>query len=114
MRVDKYSFVQTDTIFLMGLARYAQNPKIASLQYLSNISRKRSGINMIFCMKVIIKIFYKLTPTFLVTIVRYAQSTQNNNFATYLQYLKKKGRDEVFFCMCHWNDLHISIKDYYR
>ena len=35
--------------------------------------------------------------SFLVAIVRHAQSTQNNKFAKHLQYLKKKGSNEVDF-----------------
>ena len=50
--------------------------KITSLQHLSNISKN-------FCMKVNTTIFYKPIPSFLVAIVRHAQSTQNNKFAIY-------------------------------
>ena len=54
-------------------------PKIKSLQYLcnSNISKKKWGINMIFCMKINRKVLYKLRISFLLVIARYAQSTQN-------------------------------------
>ena len=50
---------------------------------------------MIFFISVNIKYFYKLIVSFLLIIVRYAQSTQNIRFVISLQYLKKEGRDEV-------------------
>ena len=52
---------------------------------------------MIFCMKINIKVFYNLISSFLVTITRHAQGTQNNKFSISLQYLKKEGRSEVDF-----------------
>ena len=52
---------------------------------------------MIFFISVNIKYFYKLIVSFLLIIVRYAQSTQNIRFVISLQYLKKEGRDEVDF-----------------
>ena len=48
---------------------------------IGNISRKKWGIKLIFCMEIIIKVFFKLILSFLLVIVRYTQSTQNNNFA---------------------------------
>ena len=71
--------------------------KTTSLQYLSNISRKRQGIDIIFCLKIVIKVFYKLIPSLLVTIARHAQSTENKKFAISLQYLKKEGMVEVSY-----------------
>ena len=52
---------------------------------------------MIFCMKINMKTFYKLTVSLLLAIARYAQSTQNSKFVISLQYLKKEGRSEVDF-----------------
>ena len=56
---------------------------------------------MIFCMKINIKIFYKLVVSFLLVMVRHAQSTQNMKFEISLQYLfatsQKIRRDEVDF-----------------
>ena len=56
---------------------------------------------MIFCMKINIKIFYKLVVSFLLVMVRHAQSTQNMKFEISLQYLfatsQKIKRDEVDF-----------------
>ena len=54
---------------------------------------------MNFCMKINIKVFYKLIPSFFVAIARHAQSTQNNKFTISLQCLKEEGRVEVDFCM---------------
>ena len=56
---------------------------------------------MIFCMKINIKIFYKLVVSFLLVMVRHAQSTQNMKLEISLQYLfatsQKIRRDEVDF-----------------
>ena len=41
-----------------------------------------------FCIKINIKIFYKLVPSFLVVIGKHTQITQNSKFAISLQYLK--------------------------
>ena len=43
-------------------------PKVTSFYYLSNISRKRGGINLMFCMKINSKVFHKLIAVFLVAI----------------------------------------------
>ena len=50
---------------------------------------------MIFCMKINIKVFYKMVVSFLLIITRHAQSTQNSKFVISVEYLKKKRRDEV-------------------
>lgn len=56
---------------------------------------------MIFCMKINIKVFYKLVGSFLLVMVRHAQGTQNMKFEISLQYLfatsQKIRRDEVDF-----------------
>ena len=52
---------------------------------------------MIFCMKLNIKVFYKLVVSFLQVIARYAQDTQNGRFVIFLQYIKKEGKDETNF-----------------
>ena len=51
---------------------------------------------MIFCIKISLKVFYKLIPFFLVAIASHAKSTQNNKFVLYLQYLKER-RSKVDF-----------------
>ena len=45
---------------------------------------------MIFCMKINIKVFYKMVVSFLLIIARHAQSTQNSKFVISVEYLKKK------------------------
>ena len=52
---------------------------------------------MNFYMKISIKVFNKLVISFLFFIPRYAQITENSNFVTSLQYLKKERSDEVDF-----------------
>ena len=48
-------------------------------------------------MKLNIKVFYKLIPSFLVAISRHRQGTQNNKFPVSLQYLKKNESNKVEF-----------------
>ena len=51
-------------------------------------------------MKINMKVFYKQVVSFLLVIVRYAQSTQNSKFVISLLYLKTEGRDKVYFFAC--------------
>ena len=46
-----------------------------------------------------IKVLYELILLFLMGIVRHAESTQFNNYAVSLQYLKKELSYEVMFCI---------------
>ena len=78
-----------------------RGPKITSLQYLCNIFRKRWVINITFCVKIKIKVFYRLVLSFLLIIAGHAQSTQNNKFAKSLQYLQKV-RSEIDV-LCRWS-----------
>ena len=55
---------------------------------------------MIFCMKINIKVFYKLEVSFLLFIARHAQSTQKSKFVISFQYLKREGRDDADFFAC--------------
>ena len=52
---------------------------------------------MTFCMKINIKVFYKLVVLFLLVTARHAQNSQTSKFVISLQYLKKEGMK--FFCM---------------
>ena len=54
-------------------------------------------INLIFCLQINIKGFFKLLLSFYVCAARHPQITQNNKFAVSLQYLKKELSDEVDF-----------------
>ena len=44
-------------------AKFPKVPKIASLQYLYNISKKKLEMKLIFCMQINIKVSYKLIST---------------------------------------------------
>ena len=68
-----------------------------SLQYLCNISRKTWRMNLIFCVHINVKGFFKLLLSSYLCVVRHARVTQNNKFAISLQYLKKELSDEVDF-----------------
>ena len=52
---------------------------------------------MIFCLKINMKVFYKLVVLFLLIIARHAQITQNGKFVISLQYLRNERRDEFDF-----------------
>ena len=54
---------------------------------------------MIFCMKINIKVFYKMVVSFLLIIARHAQSTQNSKFVISVEYLTKKGGMKLIVCM---------------
>ena len=54
-------------------------------------------MNMIFCMKISIRVFYKSVVSLLLVIAKNAQNTQKSKLVISLQYLKKEGRDEVDF-----------------
>ena len=64
--------------FLMG---DGQVPKIKNLQYPCNISRKTGRMKLISCFQINIKDFFKLILSFLMSVPKCAQITQNNKFA---------------------------------
>ena len=106
--MDKHqSFLQDGTIDYGGCDQACPKYKNNKFANISNISKKRWGINM-FCIKINIKVFNKLTVLFSMVIARYAQSTQNSMFIIILQYFKKEWRDEVYFF------IQINIKPSYR
>ena len=75
-------------------AQIIQNIKLAIfLQYL----KKEVSDEVDFCMKISMKVFYKLILWFLMGMIKHFQSFPNSNFAISLQNLKKEVRDEVVF-----------------
>ena len=54
-------------------------------------------MNLIFCVHINVKGFFKLLLSSYLCVVRHARVTQNNKFAISLQYLKKELSDEVDF-----------------
>ena len=54
-------------------------------------------MNMIFCLQINVKGFFKLSLSFQECLARHGQITQNNKFAISLQYLKEELSDEVVF-----------------
>ena len=85
-------------------------PEITVLQYPCRTLRKGQRINLSFCMKISIKVFYKLIPSSLVVIARnYGQYIQNNKFELSLQIFKKEVRYKLDFFFTQ-----ISIKISYR
>ena len=86
--------------FWMCESRHAQSTQKRKFAYLCNISMKNMGLKWFFCLQINRKVFYKAI-LFLVCISRLAQSTQNNNFAISLQYLKENGKSEVDFLLAN-------------
>ena len=64
-----------------------------------NISRKRWGINLIFCVKTNIEVFYKAISLFLVFISRHAQSTQITILQNLIYISRQKGGIKLIFGM---------------
>ena len=69
LSADKHqSFLQFGAIAFGGYGQMCPKYKMISLQCLCNISRKSWGINIIFFMKINIKVFCKLVASFLLVI----------------------------------------------
>ena len=64
------------------------------MQYL----QKNMGLKWFFCLQINTKVFYKMI-VFWMCVNRLAQSTQNNKFAIYLQYLKENEKNQVDFLL---------------
>ena len=77
---DKCVFLHEDKYQNCPYPGLPKIPKIANLSYLCNISRKKGGMKLIFCMQVNIRLSYKLIPLILVSMARPVQSTQNKKF----------------------------------
>ena len=76
---------------------------------ITNISRNRGGIDLIFCKKININIFYKLIQLFMVAIARHAQSTWNDRFAMLFWHFKIEGKDEVDFLYTDRHQIFLKV-----
>ena len=105
LHADKHeSLLQVDSMILMGIV-----PKIASLQCLENISKKKLKTKLVFCMQINIKVSEKFISTLwastfptrlilsLMDMIKHSQITQSNKFAISLQYLRKGVRNGGHF-----------------
>ena len=111
LHADKHeSLLQIDTMILTGWSSISKVPKIASLQCLYNISKKKLKMKLIFYMQISIKVFFKLISTlwasnFLtrfilsleLSMIKHSQITQSNKSVRSLQYLKEDVRNGVHF-----------------
>ena len=103
-----FQLLQIDTMILMGMVKNFQsnqNSKFAMfLQYLKK--EVRDEVNFLHADKhqnylqgdfntLGPKVSYKLVLSLLMSMIKHSQSTQSNNFATSLQYLKKEVRNGV-------------------
>ena len=70
------------------MIKHSQVLKILSLQYLYNISKKKLGMEFIFCMQIKIKVSCKLALSFLMD--RHVRSTKNRELLMFLWHIKKK------------------------
>ena len=96
------SLIQIDTMILMGMAKdYPQNSKIASLQCLYNISKRKLRDEVVFLYvdkhrsfllvdfnALFIKVSCKMIRSFLTGMIEHSQSTQSSKFVISLQCLK--------------------------
>ena len=107
-RFDRKSFIWQNLgsqVTFQNAFGQSKVPKITSLQYLSNISKKEVRGKFDFLHEDNRQNIYKLIPSILVAIASHAQSTLNNKFTKYLLYLKNDGRGEVDF----WAKQHQSF-----
>ena len=72
----------------------AWNPRISFFKKFGTMVLSQ---NLIFCMKIKIKVFYKLISSFLVTIARHSQSIQNENFVKSFNLSRTKGGMKLIF-----------------
>ena len=54
-------------------------------------------MELIFCLEINIKVFYKIIVSLWVYVDRHAQSNQNNRFTISLQYVKENVKNKVDF-----------------
>ena len=80
----------------MGLARHAQSTQKSS-QYLCNMSRKKLGMKLIFCIQVGIRVFHKLGLLFLAGVASMPKVPK----ITSLQYLRNDTIDYLDFWNVH-------------
>ena len=74
--------------------------KVASLQYLYYVWKKKLGVEFIFCKQIKHQFFYKLVGLLsLMGVARYVQSTGNKKLIIFLQYLKNC---HDCFCVLLW------------
>ena len=74
------------------------------MQYL----QKNMGLKWFFCLQINTKVFYKVI-VFWMCVIRLVQSTQNNKFAIYLQYLKENQKNEVDFLLVDKHQRFLQI-----
>ena len=80
----------------MSVTRYAQSTR-NKFAYFCNISKKAWGMKLNFCLQITKDFLQDDSITFSVRLSRHAQSTENNQFTIFLQYLKEIVKDEVDF-----------------
>ena len=104
LHADKHeSFLQIDTMILMGMSSIPKVPKMASLQCLYNTSKKKLQMKLIFLypdkhqsfLQVGLntleqKVFNKMMLSLSMGMLKHSQSAQSDKFAISVQFLKKK------------------------
>ena len=95
LHADKHeSLLQIDTMILMAMFKHSQSPKIASWEFLYNISKKKKKKKKMVTDKVDFlhqhQSFNKLALSFLMEVAKLVQSTQNRNSVIFWKYTKKK------------------------
>ena len=82
--------------FVINLAkRFQMIQKI--LHYFCNVSRKKLGMKITFCMQVNAKVFHKLILSFLTGVTKHNQNTQYSNMLEYIEYIEQHARKHWFW-----------------
>ena len=83
--------------FWVSVTRHGQSTR-KKVAYLCNISIKAiSPLKLSFCLQINTKVFYKRVVSLWEKLARQTQSTKNNQFTIYLQYLNENMKEEVDF-----------------
>ena len=81
----------------MSVTRHGQSTQ-KKVAYLCNISIKAiSPLKLSFCLQINSKVFHKRVVSLWEKLARQTQSTKNNQFTIYLQYLNENMKEEVDF-----------------
>ena len=93
--------------FWVCAARHAQSTQNRKFAYLRNISRHGDEVALFFADKY--ESFLQNARIILGMCKQACQSTQNNNFAISLQYLKENGKNEVGFSLADKHQRFLQI-----
>ena len=94
-----YKFVIILSVHNQACPKYIKVSKIASLEHLYNILKKKFESKLIFCILINIKVSYKLILSDTIVIDGHSHSFQSDKFTVSLNSSKKKFWIEFIFCI---------------